>query len=225
MISKFLKLSQAPPPPMPPPAGGMGMPPPPMGGGMMPPSPMGGMPPMGMSPAPTQPMSSPPDRMEITSGLESLGKILYDSDVTELIENHVGDSIDDISQKVWEMYGGDEIEKADESKIGTRGEEPLQPPASDIERKRTDSSRWERLPKGKIITDITSYDELQKVMTGLAMGTVKKTVQETAAAGGAGGGMAPPMMANRVIQNIRLANILDYFGYIYDADYVDVLNM
>jgi hypothetical protein len=211
-MTKFIKLSQVPeapaaPPPMPvDPMAGMGMPP-------------LGMP-MGVPP-PVQPMSSPPDRMEITKGLDTLGEILYDVDVTEMISNQVGENLEDITMRIWEMYGGDAKGNANEEHVGARSEEPLVGEASKKELKRTKNSRWRRLPRGKVITDICEFDELSKVMQGLAMGTIKSSAQE--AAGGAGGapGGLPPMMASYLEKNIRIATALDLVGLNKAADYVD----
>ena len=211
--NRFIKQAQMPPmggPAMGPPMGAtppMGLPPPPMG------MPMGGPPPM------IQPMTSPPDRMEITTPLDSLGKILYDADVTEMIENQVGDATEEIARKIWEMYGGDERGQADPEKVGARSEEPLQEKGAKHEREATEDSRWLRLPEGKNIGDITSIEEIQKLMNGLAMGTVKQ--EAAAAGGGAPPGGAPPMMAHKCRRLLRLANALDAFGLNFDADYID----
>ena len=220
--NRFIKISQIPPHPAGAPAGVPPMPPmPPMGGGMPPMDPMGlGMPPMGATP-PVQPMSSPPDRVEITAELDNLGKILYDVDIKEKIGNEVGTDVKDIAQEIWQMYGGNEFGNADEGKVGKRTEEALIGNQAKQEREATKDARWERLPEGKTITDITSLKELLKVMNGLAMGAVKESAGEEAAGAAPPGGM-PPMMASS-LRTVRLANVLDNLGYIYYADDIDRL--
>ena len=62
------------------------------------------------------------------------------------------------------MYGGDERGQADPEKVGARSEEPLQEKGAKHEREATEDSRWLRLPEGKNIGDITSIEEIQKLL-------------------------------------------------------------
>jgi hypothetical protein len=219
--NKFIRLSQMPPAGAAPtaPAPAMGAPPmgdPMMGAPMA--GPMGA--PMGVPPM-VQPMSSPPDRMEISSSLDTLGQILYDVDIKEFIANHVGEELENIAGQIWEMYGGDQRGNADPNKVGKRSEHTLEGETAVKEREATENSRWERLPKGKIITDICSLDELQKSMSGSAMGTIKENIQEAGGGAAAAGGGMPPMMANYITENLRLAMYLDSINLAKEADDID----
>lgn len=180
------------------------------------------LPPVGVAgPQPNQPMSSESERPQITTALDTLGKILYDADVTEIIENDPGSGMEDIAAKLWEQYGGDERGGAVEDRIGNRSDEPMEPDQAEKEREITDNSRWERLPKGKHITDITSIDEINKVMNGLAMGTIKNVSNQQNGAAASGGAPAP--MASKIRNTVKLANILDQCGYPHDADFLDYM--
>ena len=103
----------------------------PMAGGAPPMDPMamGGAPPMdpmgmGMGGPPAMPMAAPgappTSREEIGSPLDSLGKILYDVDITTLLLSRIGDAADDTGLYVWLMYGGDEHGGAIKDRIGKR---------------------------------------------------------------------------------------------------------
>jgi hypothetical protein len=168
---------------------GMGMPPPP------------GMPPMGGAAPTIQPLSGAPDRLEITAPINTLGKILYDADVTEMVENELGDSVQEMASHIWQMYGGNEHGEVDPDKAGRRQKKTLEGPEAEEEKMATDDSRWERLPLGKTIADITSLEEIERVMNGLILGTVQATKQQE----GGQAGAAPPMMASTQENNVRLA--------------------
>ena len=90
-------------------------------GGAPPMDPMGGM---GMGGPPTMPMAAPgapsASREEIGSPLDSLGKILYDVDITTLLLSRIGDTADDTALYIWLMYGGDEHGGSMNDRIGKR---------------------------------------------------------------------------------------------------------
>ena len=187
--------------------------------------PIPGAPPMGVPPvgvggaAPVQPMSSEPERPQISGALDTLGKILYDADITETIENSPGSDMEEIAADLWQQYGGNEFGDADPNKVGMRETEPMKPEAAEEEQKATEDARWERLPKGKNIADITSLEEIGKVMNGVAMGTIKNVAKQQAAPPAGG---APPMTAS-IKYTIKLANVLDQCGHPHDADLLDYL--
>ena len=83
-----------------------------------------GAPPMGMGGPPTMPMAAPgappASREEIGSPLDSLGKILYDVDITTLLLSRIGDAADDTALYVWLMYGGDEHGGSMKDRVGKR---------------------------------------------------------------------------------------------------------
>jgi hypothetical protein len=226
-MNRFRKIAQAPPMTGPTPPMGSA---PPMGAPPMGMPPMGA-PPMGMPAMPaTGPMgapsvspmaSSPPERPEIDAALDSLGKILYDVDVTEQIENNSATSADDLAMKIWIQYGGRKDGQVEEGKVGQRGEDAIPPQEAEKERKATNHSKWMRLPLGQTIADVTSLEEITKVMTPLMLEVTKSAkAGEAGAAGGAGGGM-PPGLASIKANMIRIANQLDKVGLSRYADTID----
>ena len=129
----------------------------------------------------------PPPRKEIYGPLDTLAKILYDANITDIIENSTSTSPEDIAEQIWEDYGGNEKGNADQSKTGQRSPSDvnIQQDQGEKDRDSTDGSKWLRLPKGKTIEDITPLKDLTNIMSGLVMGTIKKS------AGGGGGGPPP----------------------------------
>jgi hypothetical protein len=207
----FKKIAQAAPPAAPPmdPMGGMGAPP-------MDPMAMGGM---GMGPA-TMPMAAPgappTSREEIGSPLDSLGKILYDVDITTLLLSRLGDETDDTALFVWLMYGGDEHGGVMKDRIGKRDKKKnVTKEQEKAEQDRTEDSRWERLPLGKKLTDITSLDEMTAEIQGIAASAVKNEIKAQGAP--AGGGMP---MAVRHNNMIKIARKLDKIGFYRSADLI-----
>jgi hypothetical protein len=205
----FKKIAQAAPPLAPPmdPMGGMGAPPM---------DPMGGM---GMGPA-TMPMAAPgappTSREEIGSPLDSLGKILYDVDITTLLLSRLGDETDDTALFVWLMYGGDEHGGVMKDRIGKRDKKKnVTKELEKAEQDRTEDSRWERLPLGKKLTDITSLDEMTAEIQGIAASAVKNEIKAQGAP--AGGGMP---MAVRHNNMIKIARKLDKIGFYRSADLI-----
>ena len=196
-----------------------------MAGGAPPMDPMamGGAPPMdpmamGMGGPPAMPMAAPgapsANREEIGSPLDSLGKILYDVDITTLLLSRIGDAADDTGLYVWLMYGGDEHGGAIKDRIGKRiKKKDVTKEQEEAEQDRTEDSRWERLPAGKKITEITSLDEMTEEVKGIAASAVKNEIKAQGAP--AGGGMP---MAARHNNMVKIARKLDKIGFYRSAD-------
>ncbi len=231
-MAKFQRLSQIPPMP----GANAGMPPimPGMAPGMPPTDPMAAM--MGgAAPGapPVQPMAAPaqaPPRPEINGPLDSLSKLLYDVDITKLIENHGGDKPDEIALEVWKTFGGEPNGMDDKKQnLGERTKEndQLGPEDAVKERSNTEDEKWKRLPKGKSISDITSLDDMAKSMQGISLGTVKQETKERGGAGAAPPGGAPPgappMPTAATNSRVILSRSLDKLGYYRQADYLDYL--
>jgi len=145
---------------------------------------MGGM---GATP-PAEPATT--ERPKIAGPLKSVGEILYDFNIEEYIALHPDQSEEDMSEKVWEEYGGNHNENIKSDKEGERDEKSQNrtPEEVNSEIEKTYDSKWKRLPIGKTIDDITSLDEIVGLMKSLTYGTVKKFKSPAAPAGG---GMPP----------------------------------
>ena len=197
----------------------------PMAGAMPPidPMAMGGAPPMdpmamGMGGPPAMPMAAPgappTSREEIGSPLDSLGKILYDVDITTLLLSKIGDSAEDTALYIWLMYGGNEHGGAIRDRIGKRTKKKdVTKEQEEAEQERTEDSRWERLSDGKKITEITSLDEMTEEVKGIAASAVKNEIKAQGAP--AGGGMP---MAARHNNMVKIARKLDKIGFYRSAD-------
>lgn len=209
---RFTRTAQAPPPdlaapPMPP------MPPP------------GGMPDLGMPPGlgapPAVPAAAPgapsSDREEIGSPLDTLGKILYDVDVTTFVMDHMDKEPAEIALAIWELYGGDKMGGVMKERKGERVEKKdVKPEEEKAEQKRTEKTRWKRLPEGQTIADITSLEEMASILKGLTLNLVGN--EKKKGAGGGPGGM-PSMAASKM--QVRLARLLDAEGSWRAADGLD----
>ena len=184
-------------------------------GGAPPMDPMGGM---GMGGPPVMPMAAPgapaASREEIGSPLDSLGKILYDVDIITILMSRIGDTSDDTALYVWLMYGGDEKGGAMSGRIGKRiKKKDVVKEQEEAEQERTEDSRWERLPSGKKITEITSLDKLTEEVQGIAASAVKNELKAQGAP--VGGGMP---MASRHNNMVKIARKLDKIGFYRSAD-------
>jgi hypothetical protein len=194
----------------------------PMAAAAPPMDPMAGMmPPMGgMGGPPTMPMAAPgapaTSREEIGSPLDSLGKILYDVDITTLLLSRLGDEVEDTALFIWLMYGGDEHGGSLKGRIGKRiKKKDVSDKEEKAEQERTEDSRWERLPSGNKITDITSLDEMTSEVQGIAVSAVKNELKAQGAP--AGGGMP---MAVRHNNMVKIARKLDKIGFFRSADLI-----
>ena len=173
---------------------------------------------MGMGGPPAMPMAAPgapaTSREEIGSPLDSLGKILYDVDITTLLLSRIGDTADDTSLYVWLMYGGDEHGGSEKDRVGKRTKKKdVTKEQEKAEQDRTEDSRWERLPAGEKITDITSLKEMVQEVQGIASSAVKNELKAQGAP--AGGGMP---MAVRHNNMVKIARKLDKIGFYRSAD-------
>jgi len=206
------RFAQAPPPDAAPPVGALPMAPPPMGG--MPPPPMGGMP--GMPPPPGAPPSGP--RQELIGPLDSVSKILYDYDIGTVVDGNAARDAEELALEVWKAYGGTEMGDDVESKTGNRTPESTKaaPEKQEAEHKATEDSRWQRLPFGKTIEDITTLDELSEILSGLIFGAVKAKAPAAAPPGG-----MPPPMANTIELMRRYSALADASGAYDVADEID----
>lgn len=209
------RFAQVPPPPAAAPPGGL----PPMDGGMgappmgMPPPPTGGMP--GMPPPPGAPPAGP--RQELVGPLDSVAKILYDYDIGTVVDGNPARDAEEIALDVWKAYGGTEMGDDVESKTGNRTPEASQstPEKQESERKKTDDSKWMRLPYGKTIEDITTLEELSDILSGLVLGAVKAKAAPAAPPG------MPPPMASVVSLMGRYSAKADAIGAYDVADAID----
>jgi len=181
-----------------------------------------GMPPMGGPP--TAPMAAPgaapaaTTREEIGSPLRELGQILYDVDIETLLSQKIGSETSEVAQDIWVMYGGNIIGGIEEEKTGKRiDKKDVSPENEESEQEKTEDSRWERLPEGQNISDITSLDELEATVQGIAADLAAKKKKEQAG-GGAGGGMP---MASIKLQLIKLADRYDLAGRYSFADILE----
>jgi hypothetical protein len=181
-----------------------------------------GMPPMGGPP--TAPMAAPgaapaaTTREEIGSPLRELGQILYDVDIETLLSQKIGSETSKVAQDIWVMYGGNIIGGIEEEKTGKRiDKQDVSPENEESEQEKTEDSRWERLPEGQNISDITSLDELEATVQGIAADLAAKKKKEQAG-GGAGGGMP---MASIKLQLIKLADRYDSAGRYSFADILE----
>lgn len=105
----------------------------------------------------------------IHSPLDGLGKILADLDLKTFLENNFGSDPADLAKKIWVMYGGNE-DGLGEGKKGKRKEKPesedptQQEKIQDDEYNETRESRWERLPEGVSIDEITTPEAIEKTL-------------------------------------------------------------
>lgn len=107
----------------------------------------------------------------IYSPLDSLAKILADLDFKSFLENNFGTEAGELAEKIWVMYGGNEND-LEETKKGRRQDKPSsddmmqQQEAQEDEYNRTRKTRWERLPEGVGIDDITTTEAIEQAIIG-----------------------------------------------------------
>lgn len=151
----------------------------------------------GMGAAPVMPMADPtgaapegapppPAFKIIHSPLDTFGKILADLDFKTFLQNNFGTDPRDLAHEIWEMYGGASDELG-EGKKGRRQDTPLSgdpmqlQSAQDDEYNRTRKQRWERLPVGVSIDEITSPDALENAIKGGLHSLVQQNAKPAAA--------------------------------------------
>lgn len=166
--------------------------------------------PMAM-PAPAAPASS---QKQILVPLSNLGLILADAEIEKKLLEQLEDNERDIANKVWIQYGGAEDGGVDEEKRGKRKETEE---ATEEEIKRTNKTRWERLPEGQNLLDLEiTLDDFANAVKFLSFGFAKNKGKEQGGAA-AGGGM--PGMASRKLENmVKLAHNFDLLGMYSVAD-------
>jgi hypothetical protein len=207
MNKKFFKLAQEAPPMDMGGAGAEAPPPMDLGGG----GPMDlGMPPMGAPPA--APASNSPfsSSAPILYPLDNLGAILSDAPIGLLIKNNLSESDVKLANKIWQLYGGDKFGGVYPGHIGKRN------PSEEVDQselERTENRRWERLPDGKKLTDITNLNDFVLAVRNFSLGITK---QESASEKGGGGGMG--LASRRLNDMIKLAHHLDSIGEYKLAD-------
>jgi hypothetical protein len=171
---------------------------------------------MGMPAAPMAMPAAPPasSQKQIKIPLSNLGLILADAGIELKIMEQLEDGGQDIANKIWLQYGGEEDGNVDEEKRGKRNDTEE---ATDEEIKNTDKTRWERLPVGQNLLDLEiTLDDFANAVKFLSFGFAKNKSKEQAG-GAAGGGM--PGMASRKLDNmVKLAQNLDLFGMYSVAD-------
>jgi hypothetical protein len=181
----FAQAPGTPPPPTsastgPPPgaeaAGGM----PPMGG---PPADMGGMP-MGGPGGPPPGGAAPPINTPISTPLDSLAKILHDDSLTTDMKNHYDKSPEHTALRIWMDYGGSPDGRTSIHK-GERTGEQIQDPEKEIGA--TKDRKWERLPAGVGIDEITSTEAIADTIQD---GYFDLSIQQHKQQAGGGGPMA-----------------------------------
>ena len=191
---KYVKIAQM--PTMDPMAGmGMGMPAAPMA--------MPGMP------------AAPPEvQKQIRIPLSNLGLILADAGIEIKLMEQLEDGEQDMANKIWIQYGGNEDGDVEKGRIGKR---KANAEVDDTELKETDKSRWERLPEGQNLQDLEiTLDDFANAVKFLSFGFAKNKSKEQGA-GAAGGGM--PGMASRKLENmVKLAHNFDLLGMYSVAD-------
>jgi len=155
----------------------------------MPPD-MGAMPmgdPMGGAPPGGEGAAAGPAFKIIYSPLDSLGKILADLDLKTYIQNNFGTDPKELAQKIWVMYGGNENELGG-GKKGKRKEKPAsddptqQEEIQNEEYNQTRDSRWERLPEGMSIDEITTPEAIEKTLISGGFNMAKSFAKPAAAA-------------------------------------------
>lgn len=152
----------------------------------------------------------------IHSPLDSLGKILADLDLQTYLQNNFGTDPVELAQDIWEMYGGssNDLEKG---KPGKRKENPASSDPIELDKIHDDeynatrNSRWERLPEGVSIDEITNTDALAKTIYD---GFITMKKMKAPAAPGAG------PTASLSVKLLKIANTADEKKHYRVADYI-----
>ena len=170
---------------------------------------MGTMPAAGAAGAP----APAPAFQIIHSPLDSLAKILADVDFKSFLENNFGSDPKDLAFKIWTMYGGS-MDDLKSGKPGKRLEKPqsddptIQEEKQKEEYNETRNSRWERLPLGVSINEITDIETLENAIVG-GFETISKL-------------FAKPATASKLYW-LKAASIADNNGHYKIADKLEAL--
>lgn len=161
------------------------------------------------------PAAPQPSFQIIYSPLDSLGKILADLDFKSFLLNNFGDDPKTLALKIWTMYGGNEDDLL-HGKPGKRNEVPESDDTTEQENiqkeeyNQTRNKRWERLPLGVSINDITNLESIENAIVG-GFETLAKSYSKPAA-------------ASSMLKWIRIANIADEAGnYTYADKLLDII--
>lgn len=145
-----------------------------------------------------------PQRTEIFKPLSNMGEILYDADIGNLIENYTSN---DLATQIWMEYGGNAMGNADNNKRGERVERNNYDPKSCThEIKQTINSKWKRLPKGKLITDIFQLNDLSRMIEGLIFNYLQEHKSKSQPPP-PGGGI--PGLASNLHSWVKTSNMID----------------
>ena len=171
--------------------------------------------PAGLGAPPADPNAAPaPSFKIIYSPLDSLGKILADLDFKSFLQSNFGTDHEQLAHKVWVMYGGSENE-LQKGKPGSRLDTPASSDPTQLETiqnneyNQTRDKRWERLPKGVSIDEITNPQAIQLSITG-GFESLSKAVAK------------PPAAASSQ-KWLKIAELADKNGYYKIADKIQKL--
>jgi hypothetical protein len=186
----------------------------------MPPDPMGMGAPMGdpmampMAGAAPPPPPAPPGPKVIKQPLSNLGLILADAEIEKMVMEEMQYDVTELSNHIWQMYGGDKEGGVDQNKVGKRVQDKE---VDDSEIERTKNSRWERLPLDQTMEDLEiTLEDMVNAVKFITFGLAKSKGKEQGAAGG-GGGM-PGLASRKLDTMVKIARNLDLLGLYSVAD-------
>ncbi len=148
----------------------------------------------------------------IYSPLDGIGKILADLDLKSYLQNNFDKTPEEIAHNIWVMYGGG-INELTSGKKGKRiinpySDDPnVQQQQSEKEYNNTRARRWERLPSGVSIDEITTP---QAIRNAVINGFHQLSRQNS-----------KPAQANSLSEFIKAANAADEEHKFFVADKLD----
>ena len=150
-----------------------------MGMGGMPP--MGGMDMAGMGGMPPMPAPDPPGPPQVLKPINTIGELLMDVDVEEIIASNPTATDEEIANIIWREYGGNRNGSVDRDKVGERTNSR---PIDSMELDATENEKWKRLESGKTIADIIDLGEIEEFVSSLKYSVLKKINTPEAPPGG-----------------------------------------
>lgn len=155
------------------------------------------------------------EREEIGSPLTSLAMIMYDIDLDSFIDQNISETPEQIATKIWELYGGDELGiNGGNGKLGARKlRYDVSEEEEKKEREQTKDQRWKRLPEGKMISDITTFDEISNYVQGAMFDKTKHLGQGGSGGDMSGGGGMPPMPSASPAPSAPVASIFSWYRF------------
>lgn len=150
----------------------------------------------------------------IYSPLDGIGKILADLDLKSYLQNNFDKTPEEIAHNIWVMYGGG-VNELTPGKKGKRLINPYsdnpneQQQQSEQEYNNTRSKRWERLPHGVSIDEITTP---QAIRNAVINGFHQLSRQNS-----------KPAQANGISEFIKAANVADEQNNFFVADKLDYI--